>query len=207
MQAQERIRVLLADDHVVVRKGTRLIIESEPDMRVVGEVGDGDEMLRLVDQIGFDVALVDVSMPRMNGLSAAKLLKQRHPQCRVLILTGYTNPIYITSARENGIDGFMLKERSPLELLTAIRMLMLGHQIFPPQRYGAAGQTANLTEREQEIIKLVAAGLSNKAIAAKLFITERTVEYHLSNLYGKLGAVSRAEAVKRASDLGLLLDI
>ena len=207
---EKKIKILLADDHAVVRGGTKLIIENETDMTVAGEASDGEQALRLARAMKFDLALLDVNMPNLNGIRTAQQLKQLQPDCRVLILTGFTNESYIQASQENGVDGFLLKERSALELITTIRMLTMGHQVFPKASlsgYGLASTLGRPTGRELEIIRLVAQGLSNKEIAQQLSITERTVEYHLGNLYGKMMVSSRAEAVKKAVDAGWLLDI
>jgi DNA-binding NarL/FixJ family response regulator len=207
---EKKIKILLADDHAVVRGGTKLIIENEADMTVAGEASDGEQALRLARAMKFDLALLDVNMPNLNGIRTAQQLKQLQPDCRVLILTGFTNESYIQASQEHGVDGFLLKERSALELITTIRMLTMGHQVFPKaslSSYGLSSTLGRPTGRELEIIRLVAEGLSNKEIAQQLSITERTVEYHLGNLYGKMMVSSRAEAVKKAVDAGWLLDI
>jgi DNA-binding NarL/FixJ family response regulator len=203
----EKIKVLLADDHAVVRGGTKLIIENEADMIVVGEAKDGEELLQQAQLIPYDVAIVDVNMPRLNGIKAAQQLKQLNPAARVLIMTGYNNESYVQICQDNAIDGFLLKERSPLELVTTIRMLAMGHQVFPKQDKSHSHNLTRLTERERHIIRLVSEGSSNKEIAHQLNITERTVEYHLGNLYGKLEVSTRAEAVKKTIDMGLLVDL
>jgi two-component system, NarL family, response regulator LiaR len=205
----QKIKILLADDHHVVRGGTRMIIDNEPDMSVVADVANGEELLRVARQLHFDIALVDVNMPGANGLQIARQLRELYPQARILILTGYNNPAYIQASQELELDGFLLKDCSPLQLITSIRMLMMGHQVFP--KVGReSGLQPNLTRpsrRELEIIKLAAGGCGNKEIAQKLCITERTVEYHLSNLYSKLAVGGRAEAVKKLYELGWLADI
>lgn len=208
--SEKKIKILLADDHAVVRGGTKLIIENEADMTVAGEASDGEQALRLARAMQFDLALLDVNMPQLNGIRTAQQLKELQPNCRVLILTGFTNESYIQASQENGVDGFLLKERSALELITTIRMLTMGHQVFPKaslSSFGLSSTLARPTGREIEIIRLVAQGFSNKEIAQQLSITERTVEYHLGNLYSKMMVSSRAEAVKKAVDAGWLLDI
>lgn len=200
-----KFRIILADDHAVVRGGTKLIINNEPDMQVVGEAGDGEELLQMIAHLDFDIALVDINMPRLNGIKAGQQIKQIKPTAKVLMLTGYNNESYVQSSIDSGIDGFLLKDRSISELLTGIRMVGMGNQVFP-KLTSWVGHNTRPTERDLKIIKLVAEGLSNKEIARKLHITERTVEYHLGNLYNKLLVSSRVEAVKKANDLGWLLD-
>lgn len=205
----QKIKVLLAEDHAIVRGGTRMIIDNEPDMSVVADVANGEELLRVAQQINFDVALVDINMPGTNGLQVSRKLRELQPAARILILTGYNNPVYIQASQELGLDGFLLKDCSTLQLVTSIRMLMMGHQVFlKVAREGSL--IPNLirpSRRELEIVRLVAGGLGNKAIAQRLSITERTVEYHLSNLYSKLSVNGRAEAVKKLYELGWLADI
>jgi DNA-binding NarL/FixJ family response regulator len=205
----QKIKVLLAEDHAIVRGGTRMIIDNEPDMSVVADVANGEELLRVAQQINFDVALVDINMPGQNGLQVSRKLREIQPAARILILTGYNNPVYIQASQELGLDGFLLKDCSTLQLVTSIRMLMMGHQVFlKVAREGSL--IPNLirpSRRELEIVRLVAGGFGNKAIAQRLSITERTVEYHLSNLYSKLSVNGRAEAVKKLYELGWLADI
>ncbi len=204
----EKIKVLLADDHSVVRGGTKLIINNEADMVVVGEASNGEELLKLAQTSGpCDVAIVDVNMPRLNGIQAAQKLKEIQPAIKVLIMTGYNNEGYVQASQESGVDGFLLKERSPLELITTIRMLAMGHQVFPRPEKSGPNSYSKLTERELRIIYLVSEGMTNKEISNRLNITERTVEYHLSNLYGKLLVSSRTEAVKKVIDLGWLINL
>ncbi len=207
-QTNQKIKVLLADDHAIVRGGTRMIIDNEPDMVVVADASNGEELLRLARQIHFDIALIDVNMPDINGLQVARQLKESQPAARILILTGYNNPAYLQASQEIGVDGFMLKDCSPMQFVTSIRMLMMGHQVFP--KINTDNIPSNLvrpSRRELEIVRLAASGCGNKEIAQRLSITERTVEYHLSNLYSKLAVNGRAEAVKNLYERGWLADI
>ena len=205
-----KTKILLADDHAVVRSGTRLIIDNEADMMVAGEASDGEQCLRLARSAHFDLALLDINMPRLNGIRTGQQLKQLQPTMRVLVLTGFNTESYLQAAQDNGLDGFLPKERSSLELLTTIRMLMMGQRIF----LKSAEYNANRpdprdrpTERERCIIRLVAEGYSNRDVATQLTLAERTVEYHLGNLYRKMLVSSRAEAVRKASEAGWLVEI
>ncbi len=205
-----KTKILLADDHAVVRSGTRLIIDNEPDMVVAGEASDGEQALRLAQAMQFDLALLDINMPRLNGIRAGQQLKQIQPDIRVLVLTGFNNDSYLQASQSTGLDGYLVKERSSIELLSTIRMLMMGQQVFLKQAENSS-QYSNLltrpTQREKSIIRLISEGLSNREVSQQLGITERTVEYHLSNLYSKMLVSSRAEAVKKASDAGWLVEV
>jgi DNA-binding NarL/FixJ family response regulator len=205
----ERLKILLADDHPVVRRGTRLIIDNEEDMLVVGEAGDGEELLTLATHLDFDMALVDVNMPKMNGIRAVQQLKKLKPLVHILMLTGFLNVGYIQASQESAVDGYLLKECSPSELITAIRMVIAGHRLFPQNDDRltplVAGLLSRPTGREMEILRQLSEGLSNKEIAQRLKVTERTVEFHLSNLYSKLGVSNRLEAIKKGEATGWLL--
>jgi DNA-binding NarL/FixJ family response regulator len=204
----EKQKILLADDHPVVRSGTRLIIDNEVDMLVVGEAGDGEELLALTSRLNFDMALIDVNMPKINGIRAAQQLKKLRPSVHIIMLSGFLNDGYIQASQESDVDGYLLKECSPSELITAIRMVIAGHRLFPQKEGKLDLVSSSLTRptgRELEILRQLSEGLSNKEIAQRLRVTERTVEFHLSNLYSKLGVSSRIEAIKKGEATGWLL--
>lgn len=208
----EKIRVLLAEDHVVVREGTRELIRKEQDMEVVGEAGDGEEAIDLATKLQPDVVIMDISMPRVNGIEATKRIKELYPATAVLILTAYDNEQYIFALLDAGAAGYLLKNVRRSELIDAVRAVYAGESVLHPvvtrkvlERFkGAKGRTADeggrdiLSEREMEVLRLASKGISNKDIAAELVVSARTVQAHLGNIFNKLGVGSRTEAVLHA---------
>ena len=203
------IRILLADDHVVVRQGTRQLLEHEPDMEVVGEAGDGEEAIQLVIHLKPDVIIMDVAMPKMSGIEATRRIKEVLPSAMVLVLTGYDDDEYIFSLLEIGAAGYLLKDVSGDELINAIRAVYAGEPVLHPvvtrklmTRFKspavkpAEPHTPDLlSEREMEVLKLAARGISNKEIGEALFISVRTVQAHMRSIFNKLGVGSRSEAI------------
>jgi len=205
------IRVLLAEDHVVVREGTRELVQRERDMEVVGEAGDGEEAIELTDELHPDVVIMDISMPRVNGIEATKRIKERHPTTAVLILTAYDNEQYIFALLEAGAAGYLLKNVRRSELIDAIRAVHQGEPVLHPQiarkvverfrdrKARPSGEEEPirdpLSEREMEVLRLAGKGISNKDIASQLSLSARTVQAHLGNIFSKLGVGSRTEAV------------
>lgn len=215
----EKIRVLLAEDHVVVREGTRELIEREPDMEVVAEAGDGEEAVELSKRSRPDVVIMDIAMPKVNGIEATKLIKQELPTTAVLILTAYDNEQYIFALLEAGAAGYLLKNVRRSELISAIRAVQRGESVLHPQiarkvveRFrDTRGPVAIeepgrevLSERELEVLRLAGKGKSNKDIANDLSLSIRTVQAHLGNIFNKLGVGSRTEAVLLALKKGWL---
>ena len=201
------IRVLLVDDHTVMRAGTRRILEDEPDIKVVGEAGDGIEALRLTDALAPDVIALDIGMPGMDGIRMCHTLQQRSHAPRVLILTGHDKEGYVRALHQLGVQGYLLKSAGPDELVQAIRSIYAGEEVFSSgiarflRQDGASG-APRLTRKEREMLAAVAQGRRNHEIAAEQSITLNTVEFHMRNLFMKLGATSRADAVIRAQRLG-----
>jgi NarL family two-component system response regulator LiaR len=205
----EKIRILLAEDHVVVRQGTRELLERESDFAIVGEAGDGEEAVRLATELGPDVVIMDVSMPKLSGVEATRQIKALLPSVAVLVLTGYDYDEYIFSLLDAGAAGYLLKSVSGDDLVGAIRAVHAGEPVLHPvvlqkvmTRFKSAGHRGAdarpeelLSEREMEVLKSAARGKSNKEIGEELFISVRTVQAHLRSVFNKLGVGSRSEAV------------
>jgi len=213
-----KIRVLLADDHALVRQGIRQFLESAEDMTVVAEADNGQEALRLIESNTPDVALLDIQMSGMNGVEAARQIKSRFPQVRVLILTAYDDDPYIYAAVQAGADGYLLKRIDVDDLLRAVRAVYRGDAVLSPEviarvmRQMQTGrpsatteQVETLTARELEVLRLTARGLSNKEIGRRVGISDRTVQGHLASIYGKLGVAGRTEAVTEALKRGWII--
>ena len=200
------IRVVLADDHAVVRKGIREFLEEDTAIRVVAEASDGEEAVALVAREQPDVAVFDIQMPRMTGLDAARRVKKEFPNTRVLMLTAYEDEPYIFAALQAGASGYLLKTASSDELIHAVRAVAGGETALSPAvakklvQRASGGATKEeaiepLTERELEVLRLAAKGMGNKQIGAALAISDRTVQGHLANIYSKLRVSTRTEAV------------
>jgi len=209
-------RILLADDHALVRRGLRLILDAEPDLTVVAEAADGAEALDALAAGGVDLAILDIAMPRMTGLQAAREISRRFPDVRTLILSMYDNEQYLFEALKAGASGYVLKSVADRDLLHAVRAAMRGEPFLYPAAVTALireyldrdrrgeGQAGILTPREEEIIKLVAEGYSSKRIAETLTISVKTVDRHRANILGKLGMRDRLELTKYAIRVGLV---
>lgn len=196
------IRVLVVDDHPVVRHGLVSILRYEPDIEVVGAAADGQEALRLILEQQPDVVLLDLRLPLLSGVDVMRQVRAAGMSTRFLVLTTYDTDEYITPALEAGAKGYLLKDASPDELARAIRSLMQGGAALEPAvaarllgRISNPERPDDLSPRELEVIRLLIAGASNRAIAAQLNLTENTIKTHLSRIFGKLGVQSRAEAV------------
>ena len=206
------IRVLIADDHAVVREGTRQILEQEPDLKVVAEAADGDEAVKLTGSSQPDVAIIDISMPRVDGIEATKQIKALYPQVAVLILTAYDDDQFVFSLMEAGAAGYLLKSVRGSELVDAVRAVYSGESVlhpsiarkvlnrFVPSRDKGRRQAPPeiLSQREMEVLHLATHGLSNQDIADELSLSLRTVQAHLGHIFNKLRVSSRTEAVVRA---------
>jgi two-component system, NarL family, response regulator LiaR len=210
----ESIRVLVADDHAVVREGLRGLITSEPGMKVVGEAKDGVETVLKAHALRPDVILIDLVMPRKDGIQAITEIKKHDPGARILVLTSFAEDDKVFPAIKQGALGYLLKDSSPQELLQAIRDVHHGESSLHPtiarKLIRELSQPTNLppaaeplTEREVDVLRLVAQGLSNDEIGEKLFISERTVRTHVSNILGKLHLANRTQAALYALREGL----
>lgn len=204
----EPIRVILADDHPLVRQGIRLFLEEVDDVVVVAEAADGAEAVRLVEEHQPDVAILDIQMPGLSGIEATRQIKARFPQVRVLILTAYDEQPYVMALLQAGASGYLLKSTDADELVRAVRSVHRGESALSPQAAARVvrqmqskqpfAQAEALTARELEVLRLAAQGLTNIAIGRGLGISARTVQGHLANIYGKLQVQSRTEAVTEA---------
>lgn len=214
----DRIRVLLADDHILMREGTREILEQEEDLEIVAEAGDGEEAVRLVEKTRPDVVLMDIAMPKLNGIEATRQIKQFAPSTTVLILTAYEDDQYVFALLEAGAAGYLLKDVRGRDLVEALRQVYAGESVLHPviarkviNRFSrpSAPRTEEpddelLTERELEVLGLAAKGMSNREIARELHLSSRTVQAHLSTIFGKMDVGSRTEAVVYALREGWL---
>src|ERR1700722_16639920 len=205
------IRLLIADDHPVVRDGLSGMFAADPDFSVVGEAADGSQALRLADALRPDVILMDLRMPGMDGVTAIAELARRGSAARVLVLTTYDTDSHVLPAIEAGATGYLLKDAPRDELLRAVRAAARGEAVLSPSvatrlmsRFRAPSGAGPLSHRELEVLELVAAGSTNREAAARLFISEATVKTHLLNIYAKLGVSDRAAAVGEAFNRGLL---
>jgi DNA-binding NarL/FixJ family response regulator len=207
------ISLLVADDHPVVRDGLRGVFEGDPDFTVAGEAGDGALAVDRAIALGVDVVLMDLRMPRMGGVEAIRLLRGRAPAIRVLVLTTFDSDADVLPAIEAGATGYLLKDAPRDELVRAVRAAHQGQAVLAPSvaqklighvRAPAAAPRDVLTERELEVLRLVAAGTTNREAAKRLFISEATVKTHLLHLYAKLGVRDRAAAVAAGYEAGLL---
>jgi DNA-binding NarL/FixJ family response regulator len=212
-----KIRVLLADDHTIVRSGLRMVLEAEPDIEVAAEVGDGAEALKKALTGGIDLAILDVSMPRMTGLQAAAELHRRRPELRILMLSMHDNEQYFFEALKAGASGYVLKTAANRDLVEACRACMRGEAfLYPPAvatlvrdyldgaRLGETPPEDPLTAREMEVVKLIAEGHTSDEIAAALVLSKKTVERHRANVLGKLGMRNRVELTRYAIRRGLV---
>ncbi len=206
------MRVLLAEDHKIVRQGTRLYLESM-GIEVVGEATNGQEAIEQVRQLQPDVVIMDIHMPDLTGIEATRRIRHENEDVRVLVLTAYDNPTYVQALLNAGADGFVLKTAEFAQLLKALNEVYIGRLAFDPQLMEKAARLneesaafiEELTEREIEVLKYAAQGLTNKQIGEILFISDRTVQGHLQKIYRKLNVTTRTEAVTTALSQGYIV--
>ena len=216
-QAGQPIRIILADDHAVVRRGIREFLEKDDRLRVVAEAGSGDQALALARQFDPDVVVLDIQMPGKTGIDVAKALRMAGSAAGILILTAYDDEPYIISALQAGANGYVLKTAEPEELVEAVLSVREGRSVLDQglmtrlvRHIAQAHEPAQkalvepLSARELEVLRLVARGFTNKAVAVQLGISDRTVQGHLANIFGKLHAQSRTDAVMTGLRLGLI---
>jgi len=214
-----KINLLLADDHAVVRAGLRALLEAEPDIRVVGEANDGQEAIARAEELRPDIVLLDISMPGMSGLEAAKEIKKAHSRMKILILTMHEDKAYLDECLRAGASGYVVKKAADTELVAAIRAVHRGETpIYPaladvlvdeylahhPLPHKQPGGHSLLTDRELEVLRLVAQGYANREIADILYLSPKTVENHRARIMQKLNLRTRADLVRYALREGLL---
>jgi NarL family two-component system response regulator LiaR len=206
MTQSNTIKVLLVDDHMVVRSGLSTVLAVYDDMQLVGEAGDGEEALRLCERLRPDVVLMDLLMPKMDGVAAIQVIKERWPQIQVIALTSFKEKEYVEGALKAGASGYLLKNVGAEELVNAIRRAAAGQPSLSPEAAQVLIQKVNeppppgqdMTDREKEILALMVEGLSNNEIAERLVVSPSTVKFHVSNVLSKLGVTGRTEAVALA---------
>jgi len=210
------IRILVADDHPIVREGLVAILSTQPDFEVVGEAGTGLEVVEQVAQLEPDVVLLDLEMPELDGVRALKRLRESNPDVRTLVFTAFDTDERILGAVQAGAKGYLLKGAPRDELFKAVRVVHAGESLLQPvvaskllkqvshQQAPSTTEIESLTPRELEVLHWLAQGLQNKEIAIELVISERTVKFHVSSIMGKLGAGNRTEAVTIAAQQGLI---
>ena len=214
----DKIRIIVADDHTVLREGTRKILEEEPDMEVVAEAYDGEEAVRLATELKPDVVLMDIAMPKLDGIEATKQIKHACPDINVLILSAHDDDQFVFKLLQAGAAGYLLKTIHTQELISGVRAVYQGESVLHPtiarkvlSRIAmTSGKPSNmmlsgdLTEREIGLLKLMTRGLTNKEIASELGLSIRTVQGHVAQIFNKIGVSSRTEAVVRGLQKGYI---
>jgi len=213
-----KARILIADDHATLREGMRLILQQEKDFELVGEAADGEEAVRLASELKPDIIIMDIVMPKLNGVEATRQIKQVSPSTALLILTAYSDIRYIIGLLEAGACGYLLKNSPAKEIVRAIRAVRSGESVLDPevtrklvQRLASLTKSQDevetsglLTVREMEILKLASRGMSNKELSEKLFISLRTVKAHMTNIFNKLGCSNRTDAIIKGLKQGYI---
>jgi len=213
---REKLTVLIADDHPLVREALHRALESEADIEVVAEAGDGEEAVKLASELRPNVAVMDIVMPKLNGIEATRKIKEIAPDTAILILTAYDDDEYVLGLLDAGAAGYLLKSARGRDLVGAIRAITSGESVLHPKIIAKLLKRATiapaeehkaselLSERESEVLKLVTSGMSNKEIAEKLFLSQRTVKAHLTSVFNKLTVASRSEAIVKGLQWGLV---
>ncbi len=207
--SERSISIVLADDHAVMRDGVQMVLEAQPDLHVIGTASNGADAVDLVDALRPDIAVLDIAMPQTNGLVAAREIRQRAPNTKIIFLSMHEGEEYLKEALRAGAAGYVLKRAAATELVAAIRAVQRGDAYLDPAltrtlddlRDGDTGRLADLTERELQVLKLVAEGLTNRQIAEQMFLAEKTVKNYVSNMLAKLGMHHRTQAAVYAARL------
>ena len=207
---------MIADDHPLVREALHRALEGEEDIEVVAEVGDGEEAVKFASELKLNVAVMDIVMPKLNGIEATRKIKEIAPDTAILILTAYDDDEYVLGLLDAGAAGYLLKSARGRDLVGAIRAIRSGESVLHPKiiakllkraTIAPAGEhkaSELLSEREAEVLKLVTSGMSNKEIAEKLYLSQRTIKAHLTNIFNKLNVASRSEAIVKGLQWGLV---
>lgn len=205
--ATDPLTVMIVDDHAVVRNGLQMVLDAEADLVVIHLAADGAQAVSLAEHAPPDVALMDLAMPNMDGVAATRTLKAAHPDIKVVVLTSLGEREMILAALEAGADGYLFKHAEPEAIVTAVRTAHAGGAVLDPKaaralldRTRGSSAQPQLSEREQQVLRLVVDGLANKQIARRLGITERTVKAHLTSVYQRLGVTDRTQAALWARD-------
>lgn len=202
------VRVLLADDHPLTRAGLKSYLDSEKEIELVGEAEDGQRALEMIRELEPDVALLDIRMPKMDGVTVARMIKESGINVNLIMLTSYDAQQYVLASLRNGAKGFILKTAPPEELARAIMVVSKGGLFLDSEVAGVVGEDELMPEtisaREREVLLLAARGFSSKEVASKLFISERTVQTHLASIYDKLGARNKTESLLLALKYGVV---
>jgi DNA-binding NarL/FixJ family response regulator len=199
------LRIVIAEDHLILREAVRAALDG-PEMRVVGEAGSGRELLAILQQKRADVVLLDLQLPEGDGFWALSRIREEHPKLVVIVLSGFEDAAWVEQALDDGASAYVLKSVDPRDLPAVVRQTVEGTVVASPPLTRAVqpAEQVGLSEREQEILRFVADGLTNAAIARKLFVTEQTIKFHLGSIYRKLGASNRTEATHWAVTHGLV---
>jgi two-component system, NarL family, response regulator LiaR len=215
-EIRDKLTLLIADDHPLVREALRQALDSEEDMEVVAEAADGEEAVRMASEFKPDVAVMDIVMPKLNGIEATRRIKEIAPDIAILILTAYDDDEYVLGLLDAGAAGYLLKSARGRDLAGAIRAIKSGESVLHPKIIAKLlrramvapakeqGVSEVLSERESEILRSVALGMSNREIAERLVLSERTIKAHLTNIFNKLNVASRSEAIVRGLQWGLV---
>jgi NarL family two-component system response regulator LiaR len=213
---KDELTVLIADDHPLVREALHRALDVEEDMKVVAEASDGEEAVKLASELKPDVVVMDIVMPKLNGIEATRKIKEIAPDTAILILTAYDDEEYVMGLLDAGAAGYLLKSARGRDLAGAIRAIKSGESVLHPNIIARLLKRATVTavkeneaqgllsERESEVLRLVALGMSNKEVAEELFLSQRTIKAHLTNVFNKLNVASRSEAIVKGLQWGLV---
>jgi len=216
LRTEHKLKILIVDDHPMLREALHRALDGEEDMEIVAEAGDGEEAVKLTSELKPDLVIMDIVMPKLSGIGATKKIKEVIPNTAVLILTAYNDEEYILGLLDAGAAGYILKSARGSDLVEAVRVIQAGESVLHPNIIAKLLERAMtgpveghqrselLSERESEVLKLVALGMSNKGVAEKLSVSERTIKAHLTNIFNKLNVASRSEAIVRGLKLGLV---